>query len=191
MSSAPLLTLASASPRRSELLRQIGVAHRVRVAAVDERVLPDELARAYVQRLAAQKARAAWALDSTLPVLAADTCVVLDETIYGKPSGRADALRMLERLSGRVHEVMTAVALATADALDVRLSVSQVALRAIDAAEREAYWDSGEPADKAGGYAIQGRGARFIRHLEGSYSGVMGLPLFETAELLRLRALVP
>ena len=158
---------------------------------MDERVLPEELPRAYVQRLAGEKARAAWDLEGALPVLAADTCVVLDETIYGKPAGREDALRMLERLSGRVHEVLTAVALASGDAIDVRLSVSRVAMRTIARDEREAYWESGEPADKAGGYAIQGLGARFIRHLDGSYSGVMGLPLFETAELLRLRAILP
>ena len=191
MSSArPLITLASASPRRSELLNQVGIGHRVRSVPVDETPLPDELPRSYVQRLAEAKARAGWEVDPSLPVLAADTSVVLDETLYGKPQHRDDALRMLSRLSGRVHEVMTAIALATSAGIDVRLSVSRVAMRPMDDAECEAYWESGEPADKAGAYAIQGLGARFIRHLDGSYSGVMGLPLFETFELLRLRGIV-
>jgi len=186
----PLLTLASVSPRRSALLSQIGLAHRIGSVAVDESPLSGERPRSYVQRLAEAKARAGWTADSSLPVLAADTCVVLDETLYGKPRSREDAMRMLSRLSGRVHEVLTAVALASAAGIDVRLSVSRVAMRATSEEERADYWDSGEPADKAGGYAIQGLGARFIQHLEGSYSGVMGLPLFETFELLRMRGIV-
>jgi septum formation protein len=186
----PLITLASASPRRSELLNQIGIAHRIRSVPVDETPLSDELPRDYVQRVAEAKARAGWEADPSLPVLAADTSVVLDETLYGKPPDRDGAIRMLSRLAGRVHEVMTAVALASPAGVDVRLSVSRVAMRAIAEAECEAYWQSGEPADKAGGYAIQGLGARFIRHLDGSYSGVMGLPLFETFELLRLRGII-
>jgi len=162
----------------------------VRAVPIDETALPDEMPRAYVLRIAEQKARAAWAGDASLPVLAADTSVVLDETLYGKPGDRADALRMLERLSGRAHKVLTAVVLASDAGFDVRLSVSKVSMRAISAQECAQYWETGEPAGKAGAYAIQGIGARFIRALDGSYSGVMGLPLFETFELLRARNII-
>ena len=186
----PIVSLASASPRRSLLLDQIGIVHRVRPAPVDETALPNEMPRNYVLRRAEHKARRAWLHDASLPVLAADTSVVLDGAIHGKPADRADALRMLGRLSGRVHEVLTAVALATHVGIDVRLSTSKVSMRSIGVAEREAYWSSGEPVGKAGAYAIQGIGARFIRRLEGSYSGVMGLPLFETCELLRAHSIV-
>jgi septum formation protein len=120
-----------------------------------------------------------------LPVLAADTVVVIDELILGKPASAAEGVAMLERLAGRAHEVLTAVALAANDGLAFRLSASEVRFRALSRAECRAYWDTGEPHDKAGGYAVQGRGAVFIESLNGSYSGVMGLPLYETAELLR------
>jgi septum formation protein len=128
--------------------------------------------------------RGAGAAPVAAPVLAADTAVVLDGEILGKPDDAAAAERMLERLSGRVHEVLTAVALSVGGAVDTRLSVSEVRFRATTAAERAAYARTGEPLDKAGGYAIQGRAAVFVEHLRGSFSGVMGLPLFETAELL-------
>ena len=118
-------------------------------------------------------------------MLAADTVVVLDGTLYGKPTDRADALAMLGRLSGRVHQVLTAVALASERSVEVRVSATSVRMRDLTLAEREAYWQTGEPRDKAGGYAIQGLGAVFIESLTGSYSGVVGLPLAETAELLR------
>jgi septum formation protein len=179
--------LASGSPRRRELLRQIGVSFRVVGAAVDEEVRLAETAPAYVLRLAAAKADAAWERnrDATdVPVLAADTAVVLDGRILGKPADRQDAEGMLHRLSGRTHEVLTAVALRTADGLQSRISRSEVTFRNIAAGEAQAYWETGEPSDKAGAYAIQGRAAIFIADLRGSYSGVMGLPLFETAELL-------
>lgn len=179
------LCLASASPRRRELLEQIGVPYVVRAADIDETEVAGESPRDYVLRIARAKALAVWNADSSLPVLAADTTVVLDGQIFGKPRDRAHALEMLEALSGRSHEVFTAVALATATGVDTRLSTSIVRFRATTAAEREAYWESGEPRDKAGAYAIQGLGAVFIESLTGSYSGVMGLPLFETAELLR------
>ncbi len=183
-SAAPLLTLASVSPRRRELLEQIGVAHVVSGADIDESVRPGEAPADYVVRMACAKARAVRARGGELPVLAADTTVVIDGLILAKPRDRAECLAMLGRLSGRAHQVLTAVALATAAGVAFRLSTSEVRLRAVTAEECAAYWETGEPRDKAGGYAIQGRGALFIEHLSGSYSGVMGLPLFETGQLL-------
>ena len=186
---APILCLASVSPRRRELLTQIGVAHVVSAADIDEAVRPGERPAEYVARMACDKARVVCARGTPLPVLAADTTVVIDELILAKPRDRADGLAMLARLSGRTHQVLTAVALATRAGIDYRLSASVVRLRVVTAAEAAAYWDSGEPHDKAGGYAIQGRGALFIEHLSGSYSGVMGLPLYETGELLAVAGL--
>jgi septum formation protein len=182
-----MILLASASPRRSELLRQIGVAHAVRPVDVDESVRPGEAPSAYVLRLAEAKAAALWdrlAEGERHPVLAADTTVALEGEIFGKPADASEARAMLGRLSGRTHEVHTAVALRHAGGAGARLSTSQVSLRELDPAEIDAYWSTGEPADKAGGYAVQGRAAVFIRHIAGSYSGVMGLPLYETWELL-------
>jgi septum formation protein len=182
-----LIYLASESPRRRELLQQIGVPFRVVVAAVDEAVLSGEAPAAYVTRLAAAKADLGWGRNRDATdgaVLAADTAVVLDGKILGKPADREDAEGMLRQLSGRTHEVLTAVALRTAKGLKSRISRSEVTFRSIAAAEAHAYWESGEPGDKAGAYAIQGRAAIFIAELRGSYSGVVGLPLFETAELL-------
>ena len=179
--------LASGSPRRRELLQQIGVSFRVVETAVDEAVLMGEAPRAYVTRLATAKADAGWQIrrDATdVPVLAADTAVVLDGKILGKPADREDAEGMLRQLSGRTHEVLTAIALRTANGLQSRISRSEVTFRSIAAGEAQAYWETGEPSDKAGAYAIQGRAAVFVADLRGSYSGVMGLPLFETAELL-------
>jgi septum formation protein len=135
--------------------------------------------------MARQKALTVRERGEALPVLAADTTVVLDNIIYGKPRDRGDGLDMLGRLSGRTHEVLTAVALAHSSEVTLRLSVSTVRFRELSLEERAAYWDTGEPRDKAGGYAIQGAAAVFIESLSGSYSGVMGLPLFETGELLR------
>ena len=177
--------LASASPRRSELLRQIGVRFTVREAAIEERQLPRETAEAYVVRLAAAKAETVWAATAGAnPVLGADTAVVLDGAVLGKPADADEAAAMLEQLSGRTHRVLTAVALRHAGGLDTRLSESEVRFRATTAAERLAYCRTGEPFDKAGGYGIQGHAAVFVEALKGSYSGVVGLPLFETAELL-------
>jgi septum formation protein len=183
-SAAPLLTLASVSPRRRELLGQIGVAHVVSAADIDETVRPGEAPADYVVRMACAKARAVQERGTHLPVLAADTIVVIDGLILGKPRDRADGMAMLGRLAGRVHQVLTAVALASAGGIAFRVSTSEVRLRAVTPAECAAYWESGEPRDKAGGYAIQGRGALFIEHLSGSFSGVMGLPLYETGQLL-------
>jgi septum formation protein len=193
--------LASGSPRRRELLQQIGVSFRVVGAGVDEAVRPGEAPSAYVARLAAAKADAGWAQagagrttrssePADAPVLAADTAVVLDGKILGKPADRQEAEGMLRRLSGRTHEVLTAIALRAAGGLESRISRSEVTFRSIAADEVRDYWETGEPGDKAGAYAIQGRAAVFIADLRGSYSGVMGLPLFETAELLD-RAGVP
>ena len=179
--------LASSSARRRELLQQIGVSFRIVGTAIDETVRHGESPLAYVTRLAAAKAEAGWERSrdaANAPVLAADTAVVLNGKIFGKPADRPDAEHMLRQLSGRTHEVLTAIALRTPDGLCSRVSRSEVDFRCIDAAEAHAYWETGEPGDKAGGYAVQGKGAVFIAGLRGSYSGVMGLPLFETAELL-------
>jgi septum formation protein len=184
----PVLCLASESPRRRELLLQIGVPHLTAAPDIDETALAGESAPAYVVRIACAKARVVAGRVASLPVLAADTIVVLDGRICGKPSDEQQGIEMLGRLSGRTHEVLTAVALAHSGHLEHRLSTSAVRFRSLSPAERRAYWESGEPRDKAGGYAIQGRGAVFIEHLSGSYSGVMGLPLFETAQLLSAAA---
>jgi len=181
----PVICLASMSPRRRELLAQIGVPHTVVAADVDETLLPAEPPADYVARLARLKAATVRQRGQPLPVLAADTTVVLDGVVYGKPVERADGLAMLAALSGRTHDVLTAVALATGDRVALRLTRSSVRFRSLEPEEMEAYWRTGEPRDKAGGYAIQGLGAVFVAALSGSYSGVMGLPLFETAELLR------
>ncbi len=198
--SADFVYLASGSPRRRELLAQIGVPFQVLPAAVDETVMWGEAPDAYVVRLANAKAAAGWEasraasagmpvaapVQVAAPVLAADTTVILGGRILTKPADRADGVRMLLELSGRTHEVLTAVALACASGVQMRLSRSEVMFGDISAAEAGDYWDTGEPHDKAGGYAIQGRAAVFIMNLRGSYSGVMGLPLYETAELLRI-----
>jgi septum formation protein len=182
---SPVLRLASVSPRRRELLTQIGVPHLVTGAHIDESVHPGERPHDYVQRMARTKAQTVWEQDLSLPVLGADTTVVLDGKVFGKPADRADALRMLGLLSGRTHDVLTAIALASKEGLAIRVSVSAVRFRMLAADEIAAYWETGEPRDKAGAYAIQGLGAVFIESLTGSFSGVMGLPLFETSELLR------
>ncbi len=179
--------LASNSPRRRELLEQIGVSYQVLPVAVDETAQPGEAATELAQRLALAKARAGYAglpAGDNKPVLGADTLVVIDGNILGKPQERATGLAMLAALSGRRHEVLSAVALVAGQRERVLLNRSQVRFRDIAPAEAAAYWDSGEPADKAGGYAIQGLAAVFVAELSGSYSGVMGLPLFETAQLL-------
>jgi len=182
-----VIYLASASPRRSALLQQIDVAHEVRPVDVDETPRPGERPAQYALRLAETKAQTLWqrlASADRRPVLAADTTVALGLEILGKPADRADAVRMLGRLSGRDHQVHSAVALLHAGGADARVSTSTVSFRPLSEAEIDWYWRTGEPVDKAGAYAVQGHAAIFIRHIEGSYSGVMGLPLYETWELL-------
>ena len=185
--SNPLILLASASPRRSALLTQIGVPHAIRPVDINEAVRQGESPAEYVYRLSCTKAEVLWdRLDPAerLPVLGADTTVAIGNDILGKPANSAELLTMLRRLSGQTHQVYTGVALRTERGTRTRLSVSDVTFRALNDIEIIAYWESGEPADKAGGYAVQGRAAMFIERIHGSYSGVMGLPLFETAQLL-------
>ncbi|WP_434772462.1 Maf family protein [Pseudomonas entomophila] len=179
------LYLASASPRRRELLAQIGVPLTVVSAPIDESVHPDETAAAYVERLARAKAEAGLArLAEPGVVLGSDTAVVLDGQILGKPESRAHALAMLAALSGRRHQVMTAVAVTDGARCESLCVATEVTFRVIDDAEAQRYWATGEPLDKAGGYAVQGLGAVFVTALQGSYSAVVGLPLAETAALL-------
>lgn len=183
----PSLVLASASPRRQELLAQIGVHFDVQVPDIDEQRHPGEMPEPYVCRLAEEKAQAGLALasQSGLAVLGADTIVVCEGQIMGKPGDRDEAIAMLELLSGRDHSVLTAVCIANHARSELLLAPSRVKFRTLDTAEILAYWESGEPIGKAGAYAIQGLAAMFVEHLEGSYSGVMGLPLYETALLLQ------
>lgn len=182
----PQLVLASASPRRRELLTQIGIRFSVQTADVDESPLANESPYALVERLARSKAQTVWdaRADNILPVLGADTLGVLDGELLVKPNDFAHAQAMLRKMSGKWHEILTAVALTTTNGTQVLVNRSQVKFRSVSDAEILAYWQTGEPHDKAGAYAIQGRAAVFIERLEGSYSGVMGLPLFETAQLL-------
>lgn len=181
------LYLASGSPRRRELLTQIGVPFLTQIAPIDENALPGESPLAYVERLALAKGHAglaALADSDGAVVLGADTAVVLDGRILGKPRDRADALATLQALSGRSHQVLTAVALVSRERQAARVVTSQVTFRPLTQAEIEAYWASGEPQDKAGSYGIQGLAAVFVSQLQGSYSAVVGLPLCETAALL-------
>ena len=180
------LILASASPRRRQLLEQLGLVFIVAEQNMDESRRAGESAHDYVLRMASEKAGAGLATcaDGAI-VIGADTSVVCDGDVLGKPEDAADGWRMLQRLSGREHEVMSAVTVAQGARQQSRLSTSRVTFRPISAVEAQAYWETGEPSGKAGGYAIQGLGAIFIQHLQGSYSGVMGLPLFETAALLQ------
>jgi septum formation protein len=182
------IVLASASARRSRLLHQIGVAHRCVAADIDESPRAGESPVQYVRRLAHEKASAVVARRAGgpphPPVLGADTSVVLDGRIFGKPADEEDCVAMLTALAGRTHEVVTAVALWHDGEWRAAESTSRVTFRAIGTDECRRYWASGEPAGKAGAYAIQGLGAVFVSRLDGSHSGVMGLPLFETATLL-------
>jgi septum formation protein len=177
--------LASASPRRRELLDQIGVGYEVFPVDIDETPFPHEAARDYVCRIASEKSAACLALrkDLNRPVLAADTAVVLNGLIMGKPRDREDGLAMLGQLSGKTHQVYSAVSIRGNRHVQA-LSITEVTFKTLTEREMLAYWHSGEPLDKAGGYAIQGLGSVFVKSIKGSFSGVMGLPLFETAELL-------
>jgi len=186
VSRAPQLVLASASPRRAELLRALGLELIVDAPSIDERARDGELPAALAARLAIAKASVvARRRRDALPVLGADTVVVLDGASLGKPVDRDDGIAMLLRLSGRTHDVITAVAVALADRVESSTSISQVTFRVIEHDEASAYWATGEPRDKAGGYGIQGVGGIFVRHIEGSYSGIVGLPVAPTESLLR------
>ncbi|MCW8963132.1 MAG: Maf-like protein [Gammaproteobacteria bacterium] len=185
MTSPLSIVLASGSPRRHELLLQLGITHKVLPVDVEEVCQSSESADECVQRLALEKARTAFLLKPRALVIGSDTMVIINGKILGKPRDRADGLQMLECLSGREHEVLTAVALVGAGRELSGVQRSKVRFRQLSYAEIEAYWETGEPHDKAGSYAIQGRAAQFIESLEGSFSGVMGLPLYETAQLLR------
>lgn len=196
MPRADFIYLASASPRRRQLLDQIGVAHELLVADADEdaealeATRPGESATSYVQRVTLAKLRAArerlvrrgWA---SAPILCADTTVALGRRILGKPADAADAVQMLTRLAGRTHRVISGVALFDGRRTASRLNISRVRFAALSRAEIDAYVASGEPFGKAGAYAIQSQAARWIEHIAGSYTGIMGLPLFETASLLK------
>ena len=196
--SQPHIYLASQSPRRRELLKQIGINFEVlllrttprRMTDVDETPLPDEQPEAYVQRICEDKVRAGW--DSLLsrnlrpfPVLAADTTVTLDGKIFGKPQDREEATAMLHQLSGRQHQVLSAVAVAFDERVEIRLSTTTVTFATLSNERIHRYLLTNEGHDKAGAYGIQGHASAFVQRIEGSYSGVMGLPLFETVELLR------
>ena len=178
------LILASASPRRRELLAQIGVRVDVAPADIDEHEYPNETAAEYVKRLAEEKAKVGFECGDGRPALGSDTTVVVDDQILGKPLDFNEAQRMLKQLSGRWHQVITAVAIHSHSFVESRVVVTDVEFRALSETEIAQYWESGEPTDKAGGYGIQGLGAVFVKRIEGSYSSVVGLPLCETAELL-------
>jgi len=188
-----MIYLASKSPRRRELLEQININYQTIAVTIDETPLPHELPQDYVSRLALEKARAGYlALSATpAPVLGADTIVVCDNQIFGKPKSKVDAEKTLQTLSGRSHQVMTAVAVVTQTStqpnkpLEIKeLNTNTVYFRPLDSTEIAAYIATDEPFDKAGSYAIQGLASVFIERIEGSYSGVMGLPLYETAKIL-------
>lgn len=180
----PSLILASSSPRRREILESMGLVFTVETADVDESLRADERAADMVVRLAATKVAAIAAQPGQI-IIGADTAVVLNENIFGKPNGTDDALRMLLELSGRTHQVMTGVAVATTAGIQSALCVTDVRFREISPDEAQRYWQSGEPRGKAGAYAIQGRGGAFVEAIMGSYTSVVGLPVFEAARLLR------
>ncbi len=194
-----MIYLASKSPRRQELLNQIGIRFVVldippqdtaHADMIDETVLVNENAADYVSRLSREKADFAWkfliaANVPTYPVLTADTTVVLDNLILGKPQNRVEAYDMMERLSGKTHQVLTSVAVRNGDFFSQVLQTSRVTFGQLSPENIEAYIDTSEPYDKAGGYGIQGLAGKFIKHIEGSYSGIMGLPLYESSELLK------
>ena len=182
-----MIYLASLSPRRCKLLKQINVNYQQIAVKIVETPHPNEIPQKYVNRMALAKAHAGRALVVTnQPVLAADTSIVCDDQLFGKPIDAKDAEQMLACLSGRVHQVMTAVALVTTTFTRTQLSVSNVHVQTLTKKDIQTYVATGEPFDKAGSYAIQGKAAIFIKRIEGSYSGIMGLPLYETATLLSM-----
>lgn len=185
----PSIYLASRSPRRRELLQQMAVDFAVIAPDIDESVQAGETPERYVRRIAEEKARAGQTLlkdGLTKPVLAADTAVIVNDRIFGKPVDDADARRMLKQLSGNTHRVMTAVSLAGSEDLHHAISVSEVRFAVLSETDIDWYVSTGEGSDKAGSYAVQGLGAIFIEQIKGSYSGIMGLPIRETAQLLKM-----
>ncbi len=181
---SPQITLASASPRRRELLDQIQVSYKVLPVDIDESHRTGETAEQFVKRLALEKARAGYEKLSNRPALGSDTIVLFKQQILGKPDSRQQGMEMLAMLSGQIHQVMTAVAICNGETEHCIVNVSEVEFMPLSAEQIADYWQTGEPVDKAGGYGIQGIAAQFIKNIKGSYSGIMGLPLFETAELL-------
>ena len=181
------LILASASPRRSEILQQIGVDFQIVPANIDETPISQESPVDYVQRMAKEKAQHVinTIADSSTPVLGADTSVVLNSKIYGKPTNQEDGMAMLAALSGNTHQVLSAVVIGNKRHCMLRLSSTDVKFRDLDQKECLKYWNTGEPVDKAGGYAIQGLGAVFVEEISGSFSGVVGLPIEQTTQLLQ------
>jgi len=178
------IILASSSPRRKELLDQIRVNYKIYPVDLDETPLPNETPLNYVQRLAAEKSAVCVSrLATDIPVLAADTAVILGDVIMGKPKNEAHALALLTQLSGKTHQVYSAISLRGREHHQA-LSITEVTFRRLTEREMQDYWHSGEPVDKAGSYAIQGMGGAFVESIKGSFSGVAGLPLFETAQLL-------
>ena len=179
------LVLASGSPRRRDILEQIGVLHRIIIPMIDETQRSTESATTYVTRLALEKASAGCLMnDSDAPVLGADTILVCDGQVFGKPVNYSNFKEMFTSLSGQTHNVLSAVAIDNKGKSLVLLSKTWVTFRAITEREIITYWETGEPQDKAGGYAIQGYGSVFVEHIKGSYSGVVGLPIAETCQLL-------
>lgn len=194
MNDSAQIILASASPRRRELLAQIGVRVRVKAVDIDETQKHNEAVMAYVQRLAMEKAQRGFEIiknEKRLPVLGADTIVEISGCILGKPENRQQAKKMLLQLSAQIHTVHTSVAIVTQEKSVIDTSSSQVLFKALDDLEIELYLATGEADDKAGSYAIQGVAAQFIKNINGSFSGVMGLPLFETAQLLKQCGVTP
>jgi len=187
----PSITLASASPRRRELLDQIQVSYEVLPVNIDESNRPGESPQQFVERMALEKAQAGYEKAPERPALGSDTIVVLGQQILGKPENRQKGIEMLSILSGRKHQVMTAVCIFGSNFRQCVLSTSEVEFTELNLQQIEEYWETGEPADKAGAYGIQGRAAKFIKNIRGSYSGIMGLPLFETAELLKASGIEP
>ncbi|MCI0504740.1 MAG: Maf family nucleotide pyrophosphatase [Gammaproteobacteria bacterium] len=192
----PQIYLASQSPRRWALIEQMGVRYQALDVVIDECPQPGETPAAFVARLASEKAQTGWRMvaEHSVPVIGADTCIVLDRQIIGKPETREQGIQLLKHYSGRSHQVLTGIAIVgpetgkhgAAVVQHIRVNTSVVTFRVLSDYECEQYWQTGEPVGKAGGYAIQGRAAAFIAKLEGSYSAVMGLPLFEFAELIAL-----
>lgn len=187
ISPLPQIVLASASPRRRELLQQIGVVFRVVVADITENPFPDEIPGDFVLRMAREKALEVLRKEpGQLPVLGADTAVIVENRILGKPANRKEASEMLYRLSGKTHEVFSAVAVAVSESeVHEALNISRVTFSELEPDWIESYIDTGDPMDKAGAYGVQGKAAEKISRIEGSYYGVMGLPLYETAQLLK------